>query len=101
MQQLLIMGRATKNAEILESKEGKSYARFSVAVNEFVGSDREQKVTYYNCLVFNRNSINAIKIQKGDLVMVDGRPDVDAYLSNEGEAKANLIVVADRFKVLK
>ena len=40
-------------------------------------------------------------VNKGDLVMVDGRPDVDAYMSNEGEAKANLIVIAEKWKVLK
>ncbi len=101
LQQLLIMGRATKDAEVLESKEGRKYARFSLAVNEYLGKDRDERTTFYNCLIFNKTSENAVKIIKGDLVMVDGRPDVDAYISNEGEAKANLIVVADRWKVLK
>ena len=102
MQQLLIMGRATRDAEVLESKEGRHYARFSVGVNEYLGKDREERTTFYNCLVMNdKLTDNAGKIVKGDLVMVDGRPDVDAYISNEGEAKANLIILADRFKVLK
>ena len=101
MQQLLIMGRATKNAEVLESKEGKKYARFSVAVNEYRGKENDERTTFYNVLIFNKTSIGADKISKGDLVMVDGRPDTDAYISNDGEAKANLIVVADRWKVLK
>lgn len=35
MQQLLILGRATKDAEVLESKEGKEYGRFTVVVNEY------------------------------------------------------------------
>lgn len=101
MQQLLVMGRATKDAEVLESKEGKKYGRFSVAVNEYLGKDREARTTFFNVLVFNKTSENTNKILKGDLVMVDGRPDVDAYISNEGEARANLIVIADRWKVLK
>jgi single-strand DNA-binding protein len=101
LQQLLIMGRATKDAEVLESKEGKKYARFSLAVNEYIGKDREERTTFYNCLVFNKTSDSVNKINKGDLVMVDGRPDVDAYISNDGEAKANLIVIAEKWKVLK
>lgn len=101
MQQLLIMGRATKDAEVLESKEGKTYARFSVAVNEYLGKDKDEKTTFYNVLVFNKTSTAVDKINKGDLVMVDGRPDVDAYISNDGTAKANLVVVAERWKLLQ
>lgn len=101
LQQLLVMGRSTIDAEVLVSREGKKYARFSVAVNEYLGRDKEEKTSYYNCLIFNKTAENASSIKKGDLVMVDGRPDVDAYISNDGEAKANLVLVADRWKVLK
>ena len=95
------MGRATKDAEVLDSKEGKKYARFTIAVNEYLGKDKDQKTYFYNCLIFNKTSDQAEKIKKGDLVMVDGRPEVDAYLSNEGEAKGNIVVIAHKWKVLK
>lgn len=101
MQQLLVLGRATKDAEVLESKEGKPYARFSLAVNEYLGKDKDERTTFYNVLIFNKTSANADKITKGNLVMVDGRPDVDAYISNEGNAKANLVVVANRWRVIQ
>jgi single-stranded DNA-binding protein len=95
------MGRATKDAEVLDSKEGKKYARFSLAVNEYLSKTKESKSYFYNILIFNKTSINAEKIKKGDLVMVDGRPEVDAYLSNEGEIKGNIVVVANKWKLLK
>lgn len=101
MQQLLVLGRATKDAEVLESKEGKSYARFSLAVNEYVGKEKDEHTTFYNVLIFNKTSANAQRIAKGSLVMVDGRPDVDAYISNDGDAKANLVVVANRWRVIQ
>lgn len=101
MQQLLVLGRATKDAEVLESKEGKPYARFSLAVNEYLGKDKDERTTFYNVLIFNKTSVNAEKITKGNLVMVDGRPEVDAYISNEGNAKANLVVVANRWRVIQ
>lgn len=101
MQQCLILGKAVRDAEVLESKEGKTYARFSIAVSEYLGLDREERVTFYNCLDFGKTSANAIKVKKGDLVMVDGRPEVDAYISNEGEAKGNLVIIANRWKALK
>lgn len=101
LHQLLIMGRATKDAEVLDSKEGKKYARFSVAVNEYLGKDKDSKSYFYNVLIFNKTSTNAEKIKKGDLVMVDGRPEVDAYLSNEGEVRGNIVVIANKWKLLK
>ncbi|MFQ5492685.1 MAG: single-stranded DNA-binding protein [Candidatus Dojkabacteria bacterium] len=101
LQQVFLLGRATKDAEVLESKEGKNYAKFSLAVNQYMGKERDERTTFYNVLVFNKSHSKADKIKKGDLLLVDGRPDVDAYLSNEGEAKASLVVYADRWRLMK
>lgn len=101
MQQLILLGRATKDAEVLESKEGKKYAKFSLAVNEYMGKGKEDRTTFYNTLVFNKSYDKTESIKKGDLVLVEGRPEVDAYLSKEGEAKASLVVFADKWKALK
>ncbi|KXK27441.1 MAG: Single-stranded DNA-binding protein [candidate division WS6 bacterium OLB20] len=103
LQQLYLLGRSTRDAEVLESKEGKQYAKFSLAINEYYGKgdDRQEKTQYYNVLVFNKSSERATQIKKGDLVLVDGRPDVDAYISKDGEAKASLVVFADRWRLMK
>jgi single-strand DNA-binding protein len=104
LQQLFLLGRATKDAEISESKSGKQYAKFSLAVNEYLGGkgkEAKEKTYFYNILVFNKSLTRTDKIKKGDLVMVDGRPEVDPYISNEGEAKASMVVYANRWKLLK
>ena len=100
LQQLLLVGRATKDAEVLESKEGKTYGKFSMAVNEYRGKDNEEGTSFYNILVFNKTAPNIDKIQKGGMVMIQGRPSVDPYLSKEGEPKASLVVFADKWKKL-
>ena len=103
MQLLVIAGRATKDGEVLKSKEGKQYAKFSVAVNEYYGKGekKEEKVTFYNVLVFNKSSEKVDLIKKGDHLIVNGRPDVDAYLGNDGKAKASLSVFADKWTLVK
>jgi single-strand DNA-binding protein len=101
MQQLLVLGRATKDGEVLESKDGKNYARFSVAVNEYLGGKKEERTSFFNILIFNKSYERVDKVKKGDYVMVEGRPEADAYLSNEGEAKASMTVFANKWRVLK
>jgi single-strand DNA-binding protein len=101
LQHLLILGRSTKDAEVTESKDGKKYARFSVAVNEYLGKEKADKVTFYNVLIFNKSSEKADKIKKGDMVLVEGKPEADAYVSKDGTAKANIVVYADKWKLVK
>lgn len=100
MQELILLGRATNDGELLESKDGKSYAKFSLAVNEYQGKDKDEKTTFYNVLIFNKSHPKIKDIKKGNLVMIEGRPDVDAYISKEGEAKASLVVFANRWRKL-
>jgi len=40
-------------------------------------------------------------IKKGDHLIVNGRPDVDANLGNDGKAKASLSVFADKWTLVK
>ena len=101
MQQLIVLGRATKDGEVLASKEGKNYARFGVAVNEYVGTERQERTNFYNVLIFNKTYERVDKVKKGDYVMVEGRPEAEAYLSSDGEAKASMTVFANRWRLLK
>lgn len=100
LQQLMLLGRATRDSEQLSSKEGKKYAKFGLAINEYRGKDREEKTTFYEILIFNKSAEKSDKVKKGALVMIHGRPEVDAYLSKTGEAKANLVVFADKWRVI-
>ncbi|MEI7580060.1 MAG: single-stranded DNA-binding protein [bacterium] len=99
-QQLMLVGRATKDAEALESKEGKKFAKFGLAINEYRGKDLDERTTFYNVLIFNKSQERIESIKKGNLLYIQGRPDIDAYLSKSGEAKANLVMFADRWKVI-
>lgn len=101
MQQLLLLGRATKDAELLESKEGKKFGKMSIAVNDYSKGKEKSTPSYYSVLVFNKTIDNLTKVLKGDLVMIDGKPSIDAYINNDGEAKANIVVLANKWKVIK
>lgn len=101
MHTIVLLGRATKDVEAKESKDKKKYAKFSVAVNELV--NKEEKVTFYEVLVFGNSAEKATDmIKKGDTVMVMGKPEVEAYMSKKDkEPKASVTVLAESWKLLK
>lgn len=99
LQQIYILGRATRDGEIVKGKEG-DYARLSVAVDDTYGKDAK-KTTYYHVVIFNKTHERAVNVRKGDLVLIDGRPDVDAYITKDGEAKASMVVFAEKWRIMK
>ena len=103
MHQIILVGRATKDAEEIKSKSKKSFAKFSLAVNEYRGKDLEEKTYFYEILVFGTGVEGVMKnVKKGDTVMAMGKPEVDAYISTKDkEPKASITVLADSWRVLK
>lgn len=103
MQTLILVGRATRDGEEFVSKKEKKFSKFSLAVNEYKGKDAEEKVTFYDVVVFGKLSEKvAERVNKGDLVMVIGKPEVEAYISKkDNEPKGVLNVVAESWNVVK
>jgi single stranded DNA-binding protein len=94
-QMLTIMGRSTQDAQKLETKSGKEFTKFAVAVNEYRGKETGEVTTYFDVVSFSRMpKAAAKKVRKGDVVMISGRPEVQAYESKEGELKAKFSVNA-------
>ena len=98
---LFLAGRATKDAELLKSKSDKEFAKFSLAVKEYNAKTKEEKVTYFDIVVFGKTATKAFeRVKKGDMVIIQGKPEVNAYLSKDAEAKASISVLADSWQVL-
>jgi len=94
--QLVLMGRATRDAEVLESKAGKEYSKFAIAVNEYRGKIKGGVTSFYEIVGFTAQTKNACRnIHKGDMVFVTGRPEVQAYKALDGELRAKLSVNAE------
>lgn len=115
---LIFTGRAVKDAEILESKNGNAYAKFSIAVNEFYRTEQkdakgkgakasdtagkektEHDVTYYDCLVFGDKMTKAVgeKVKKGTLMFIEGRPEFGAFLTKNNEPKPDITVIVNNW----
>ncbi len=84
------------SAEILTAKSQNRYIRLSVAVNK--GSGEKKKTTWYSVLLFGKmvENIDALMsiFTPGRLVIVAGRPQVEAYIKNDGKAGLDNTIIA-------
>lgn len=76
IEMLTIQGNLTADPQILKSKDGREFAKYTVAVN-----DSQERTTFYDCY---SNNVNYIKkaYQKGTRVCVTGTP---RFVVNEGQ----------------
>lgn len=73
------MGHTARGAELKQNKtQTTSWAEFTLAVS--VGTKDSPKTLWVKCRVFGKNAMRAVeKVNKGDLVYVQGRLDASAY----------------------
>ena len=106
-QMLHIVGRATNNPVLQDSKNGKKFCRVPVAVNQRKKrSEKEvEEVTYYyDILLFGKMAESAVKqVQTGDLVSSIGRPEFETYVSKKDKkvSKLKSTIHAEVWQVIK
>lgn len=90
---ITVIGRITADAQVKTVSEGREVVIFTIAQNErfrVKGSDEvKQVVNYFNCSYWMKTGI-AKHLQKGVLVEAAGRIGVNAWIDQQGEARANL-----------
>lgn len=100
MKQITIAGRVGRDAELKQTKAGKTYASFSVAVDCGKDSNGEKRPSvWFDCTLWERRAeALAPHIRKGSFVVVSGDVDARAYVPNGGgEPKAVMSVRVAEF----
>lgn len=84
------------SAEVLESKAGNPYLRISVAVAR--GTGESKVVVWYSVLMFGSMVRDRERLlatyTKGRLVLVEGRPQVEAFIRRDGSAGLDNTIIA-------
>ena len=95
-QKLFLVGNATGAAKV-ERAEGKTaYADFTVAVNR-----NRETADYFPVRVFRGLVEPAAMIEKGSLVLVEGRLEIDRFVPEEGEPRTTVRVLGDGLRLLQ
>lgn len=74
MNQVLLVGNLTRDPEVKKTKSGKSYIRFSVAVNDGKNEDGTPKAQFIQCIAWEKTAeLLDTYCKKGSKLGVIGR----------------------------
>ena len=100
---ITLVGRLTKDADLRYSSDGTATATFSLAVNRpFKSASGEREADFINCVIWRKNAENFVNFtRKGSLVGITGRIQTRNYESKEGQRVYVTEVVAENFALLE
>ena len=85
MNLFITTGRLTKDPEYMESKDGKPYCRFSVAVKRGYSKGKDNNVDFFDCTAFSSTAeLIAKYCKKGSQVALQGSLEISSYTDRNG-----------------
>ena len=102
MNKVIIIGRLTKNVELLETQGGTPLARLSVAVNRsYKNSDGEREADFFNVTVWGNQAENCRKyLEKGRQVAIQGELRNDTYTDKNGDKRTSTTINAQEVEFI-
>lgn len=102
MNNVVLIGRLTKDPEVRRVDEKMTIATFSLAIDRPVKKDGEKKTDFPRVTVFGRQAESCEKyLAKGMLVGIQGSIQTGSYTNKDGQTVYTTGVVANRVKFLE
>lgn len=98
MNKVILTGRLVKDIETATSQSGKTFARFSLAVNR---RTRDDGADFLNCVAFGQTAENMAKyLAKGSKIGIVGRVQSGSY-EKEGRKIYYVEIICDEVEFLE
>ena len=100
---VVLVGRLTKDPDLKYTGNGTAVATFTLAVNRnFTSADGTREVDFINCVIWRKPAETlANYARKGTLLGVTGRIQTRSYDNQQGQRVYVTEVVADNFQLLE
>lgn len=100
---VVLVGRMTKDAELRYTPNNQAVATFSLAVNRnFKSQNGEREADFINCVIWRQQAENLANwAKKGALIGITGRIQTRNYENQQGQRVYVTEVVADSFQLLE
>ncbi len=103
LNQVVIVGRLTKDPEVIETDSGKKLSTITMAVpRPYKNEEGVYETDFINCTLFQGVAVNTSEYcKKGDIIGVKGRVATNSYEDkNTGEKKFSLDIIAEKVTYL-
>ncbi len=100
---VVLVGRMTKDAELRYTPNNQAVATFTLAVNRpFKNQNGEREADFINCVIWRQQAENLANwAKKGALIGITGRIQTRSYENQQGQRVYVTEVVADNFQLLE
>ena len=100
---VVLVGRMTRDAELKYTGNNIAVATFSLAVNRnFKDANDERETDFINCVIWRQQAENfANWAKKGALIGITGRIQTRSYENQQGQRVYVTEVVAENFQMLE
>ena len=100
---VVLVGRMVKDADLGYTPQGQAVATFSLAVNRnFKSQNGERETDFISCVIWRKQAENLANwAKKGTLVAIQGRIQTRNYENGQGQRVYVTEVVAESFQVLE
>lgn len=100
---VVLVGRMTRDAELRYTPSNQAVATFSLAVNRnFKSQNGEREADFINCVIWRQQAENLANwAKKGALIGITGRIQTRNYENQQGQRVYVTEVVAEKFQLLE
>ena len=100
---VVLVGRLTKDCDLKYTSRGTAVGTFTLAVNwQFTNQAGEQEADFINCVIWRKSAENFANFtRRGSLVGITGSIKTRNYEGNDGKRVYITEVVADNFTLLE
>lgn len=89
MKSCTLLGNITRDIEIKQTKNGKNYIRFGLAVNSGYGDNK--RTDFFDVVAWNKTAENIAKFfQKGSKILLETTPMQDRYEDKNGNKSSRV-----------
>lgn len=96
-----LTGRLVKDPELKTTNNGKSVCKFTLAVNRYNITTKQNEADFINCVVWGKTAENLSKyMSKGGLIGVEGSIKTGSYTDNNGTKKYTTDIWVEKIEYL-
>lgn len=102
MNNIVLLGRLTKDADIRSTQSGKVVASFTLAVDRPYTQNGKREVDFIACQIWGKSAeVLGKSVHRGQRILLEGRLQIRQYTDKNGNKRTAAEVIADRFEFIE